>query len=188
MKPVPDVICICMGCDKPFPVRHCYRNRIKYCSSQCRSTRFVRRVFWTYYTVKDGCWNWIGIKDRRGYGRVKIKRKAVLAHRIAWKETFGPIPDGLCVCHKCDNPSCINPSHLFLGTKKDNSTDMVNKQRCNPPYGSRCWRSKLTESQVIEIRRKYNHTLAHQSVLASEYGVRPKAIAKILYRQRWKHI
>ena len=82
------------------------------------------------YEIEEGkCWNWQGSFQSRGYGQIMDNYKQVFVHRYSWKLSNGPIPDGLCILHKCDNTTCVNPDHLFLGTNKDNSIDMSNKGR-----------------------------------------------------------
>lgn len=80
----------------------------------------------------NGCWNWVAYKNTLGYGRLRVDGKKTLAHRASYAFFIGDIQDGMLVCHKCDNPSCVNPDHLFLGTNKDNHDDAVNKGRVNP--------------------------------------------------------
>lgn len=101
----------------------------------------------------DDCWEWTGGKDRDGYGRFfMIKGKSSLrASRLSWEYYFGPIPAGLQVLHKCDNPACVNPNHLFLGTQADNVHDMINKNRQINLRGSQHGNSVLTEENIDEI-------------------------------------
>lgn len=108
---------------------------------------------------------------------------------MAYELTYGPIPEGLCCCHKCDNTSCVNPSHLFLGTNQDNSSDMVSKDRTFKPKGEKHSQAKLTEEQVIEIRRLYaleNHMT--QEKIAILFGVNRATVEYIVNRKRWNHI
>lgn len=104
----------------------------------------------------NDCWEWMGALTYQGYGVYgKPKR---LAHRLSWEHYNGPIPDGMFVCHKCDNPPCVNPEHLFLGTQADNMRDMDSKGRRAKPYdrhGVKNPRARLTPDQVAEIRRLY---------------------------------
>ena len=122
--------------------------------------RFWQKVART----SSGCWNWSGKRLPRGYGQTSWSsceqprdKRCVYAHRAAWVLTFGAIPDGLCVCHHCDNPSCCNPDHLFLGTHKDNIADMDRKGRrvtVPNPKGNVTY-SKLGTTEVYEIRKLY---------------------------------
>lgn len=85
--------------------------------------------FWSKVQKTSGCWEWMARRDKDGYGQFRLKGKMRGAHKASWELTHGSIPDGLWVLHKCDNPSCVRPDHLFLGTAKDNTQDMVSKDR-----------------------------------------------------------
>ena len=141
------------------------------------------------YNESSGCWEWLGSK-RNGYGRMIIgsrtdgTRKSVSAHGISYELTYGEIPIGMEVCHKCDNPSCVNPSHLFLGTRQDNIDDRERKGRNNPPKGEKNAKAKLTEKDVLDIRKK---RAAGKSFgkLAKEYGVCKKTIQNAVSGKSW---
>ncbi len=107
-------------------------SRCCHCEQQ-RRLRPLTDVFWNQVEKgnHNGCWVWIGALDTLGYGHLTIKRKLRLAHRVSWELANGSIPDGLHVLHHCDNPPCVNPSHLFLGTHLDNMRDMIAKGRSN---------------------------------------------------------
>lgn len=89
----------------------------------------IERLFTHVDKQPNGCWVYLGYKNEWGYGRLRCNGKKVLAHRLVYKHYFGEIPKGKLVCHKCDNPVCLNPYHLYLGTNKDNLMDMANKNR-----------------------------------------------------------
>lgn len=91
--------------------------------------------FFKYIQETGGCWNWMSGRIPTGYGYLTLRGKNVYAHRLSWTIFFGPIPEGLCVLHRCDNPSCVRPDHLFLGTLSDNSIDMWRKGRHPIPVG-----------------------------------------------------
>ena len=131
--------------------------------------------------TESGCWLWQGPLDSGGYGRFLIK-KTKLAHRASWMIFIGQIPDGMCVCHKCDVPSCVNPNHLFLGTTNDNIQDMVNKDR--HARGERASAAKITEKQVLAIRSD-DRMLKE---IAKDYGLAPNTVCMIKKKQKWKHI
>ena len=135
---------------------------------------------------ENGCLEWQGWADRSGYGRININGKGVYAHRLAYELAIGPIGD-LKVLHKCDNPRCCNPEHLFLGTMRDNMQDMVKKGRHNTCSGSKHGRARLTEAQVLEMRSKAGQGASAKD-LASEYGVSRNQVYSILNRTRWTHI
>lgn len=139
---------------------------------------------------EDSCWNWIAAKDKNGYGnfRCHYKEKEQRSHRHAWVFTNGKIPESMCVLHKCDNPSCCNPKHLFIGTNLDNMLDKTRKGRNNAPVGERAGLTKLTEKQVLEMREMFASGLLTQRAIAKKFSVGYKAVNKIVHRQRWKHI
>ncbi len=132
----------------------------------------------------SGCMEWVGRTVELGYGRVSWKRKSYFAHRIAWTLHNGPIPRGLFVCHKCDNPPCCNPEHLFIGTPKDNQVDCISKGR--KPYvgGTRKSNARLTDDIVREIRA----SPSTQRELASKFGVTQSIIWLAKTGKTWKHV
>jgi len=113
-----------------------------------------------------------------GYGQFRTRqpRKHVLAHRYSWDLANGPIPDGMQVCHQCDNPSCVNPAHLFLGSNQDNVTDMVAKDRVQ--RGMRHHKAKLTDDQVEQIRVRLVRG-ERQRLIAADYGVTQSCVSMI---------
>ena len=133
-----------------------------------------------YRINKDtGCWQWRGPRAAFGYGRVRHNGKYIPAHRLVYQLYNGPIPEGMVVRHKCDNPPCVNPDHLELGTPLDNVKDWIERGRT--PTGRRNPSVKLTEEQVREIRRSD----AKGTDLAARYGVNPPTISKIRSGQLW---
>jgi len=132
---------------------------------------------------RDLCWLWKGSIKDTGYGNAFLNGRSFPAHQMAYLLGNGPIPKGMCVCHRCDVRACCNPDHLFLGTRADNSRDMVSKMR--QQVGEQRWSAKLTSSQVVEIRLS-SDVSAH--VLAARYGVSYSAIKDILCRKTWRHI
>jgi len=141
----------------------------------------------------NACWDWGGYLHIAGYGQFKCNRKTLLAHRFVWTIVFGEIPEGLCVCHKCDNKGCVNPNHLFLGTQKDNIQDMISKGRrgkCGTKKGSnvgeRHHNAKLTNEQVLEIvRLKGEHT---ERNLGYMFGVHSSTISMIHTGRNWSSL
>lgn len=119
----------------------------------------------------------------------KPHRKTWQAHRLAWTLLFGPIPEGLSVCHRCDNPPCVNPSHLWLGTALDNARDKVQKGRMRrgDSRGERNGHAKLTEDQVRVIRQRVKAGET-QTALAAEYGVHLITVSQLVRRLTWRHV
>lgn len=144
-----------------------------------RTGRNTRR-FWTLVETagEDDCWVWKERTDKDGYGIVydSEQRKSRRAHRVSYEMHYGPIPEGLLVCHKCDNPPCVNPSHLFLGTAKDNSDDMVRKGRSKVTRG--CFKSKLTDEIVLEICKRIDAGDTYDDI-SRDAGVSKPAISRI---------
>lgn len=147
----------------------------------------IKERFWEKVDIRgeDDCWNWMASKNKTGYGYFGIKGKNWKSNRAAWMLTNGDIPNGLSVCHHCDNPSCCNPVHLFLGTHTDNIRDGFNKNRYPKTHESRG--VKLTSNQVIEIRRLCEEGMRKRDI-AQMYGVCRGTIGKISRRELWIHI
>jgi len=145
--------------------------------------------FWERVDVRgeDECWPWVGSVVERGYGVLFIQGEdSVLAHRYSWTIHNGLIPDGLFVCHHCDNPPCVNPQHLFLGTNLDNIQDMVRKGRHT--IGERNARAKLTSDQVLRVRELYSSGKYTQEELADMFKVCVSNVYQIVTGKIWKHL
>jgi hypothetical protein len=140
----------------------------------------------------SGCWIWTGGLNKAGYGTVKIFNKPKLAHRVSYEIHVGNLPVKILVCHKCDNPPCVNPDHLFLGTHRDNAFDSMKKGRfsINKRRGSKSHLSRLTESQVIQIRNRYvkGSRKNGSAGIAKDFNVQPNTISKIVTRRTWNHL
>jgi hypothetical protein len=133
-----------------------------------------------------GCWIWTGCLFDNGYGVFRIGGKNKKAHRFSYELSKGVIPDGLVVCHRCDNKMCVNPDHLFLGTMQDNVTDMVTKGRKHYPKGELHGQAKLCASDVLHIRE--NARRGNHKIIAAQLGISPSYIGSILRRDKWAHI
>jgi len=130
--------------------------------------------------MPSGCIEWTGAKRALGYGVTCVDAQVVAAHRVSWEANRGPIPKGIWVLHRCDNPACINPEHLFLGTHQDNTDDKIAKGR--HPRGEQV--GKLKPDDIVEIR----NSSELQRVLAERYGVVVQTISRIKRRELWAHI
>jgi hypothetical protein len=142
-------------------------------SSLGRLNRYIKKT--------NSCWLWIGCKNKQGYGRFWLGRNEG-AHRASWLLFVGRIPKNMQVLHRCDNPGCVNPEHLFLGTQKDNVQDMIKKRRGS--IGEKHSRAKLSVADVLCIRK----CGASPKYLAGLFGVDAATIHNILARRIWRHI
>lgn len=144
--------------------------------------------FWAKVDIKldtDSCWEWQAGKTGFGYGQFKIRSyHKIDSHRVAWEMFYGEISDGLWVLHTCDNPACVNPNHLFLGTALDNARDRESKNRGNKK-GEHNSGHKLTQTQVEYIRSRYATGNILQRELATEMNVNPSAISRIVRNKQW---
>ena len=144
----------------------------------------------------DECWLWLAAMNYQGYGMFR-SGGYITAHRYSWSlYQDAPIPKGMFICHHCDNPSCVNPKHLFLGTRKDNTRDMWNKNRHPAPVignqsddvlGEKNPRSILKTKDVLVIRKLFTDGVS-QIELSALYNIKKPAIWKIVHNKNWKHI
>ena len=145
--------------------------------------------FWSKVDKSEDCWLWTAATDPNGYGRVRYNRENNKAHRVAWILTNGKIPIGLCVLHDCDNPPCVNPDHLYVGTMADNCRDRDEKGRgVAPPVhsGETHHFAKLTNEQIAEIRELHVTGEYTFTVLGQMYGVSLQSISNYINgRARW---
>jgi hypothetical protein len=146
--------------------------------------RFVDPIerFWLRVEKTESCWNWLGSTEKDGYGRLDIKYKHYRAHVFSWTLHNGPVPDGLFICHKCNNRRCVNPDHLYAGTPKENAIDTMRSGNCAVGEGN--GNSQLNETSVKAIlndERPYGK-------IAKDYGTTETTIYNIKNRKTWKHI
>lgn len=200
MDGIPYGYCHC-GCGKQTSVMtakgHVSKDKLgkpkKYCTGH-RGVKPLETRFWEKIKKSDGCWEWQGVVNEKGYGVInkgRVGEGNVLAHRLSWELHNGVIPEGegyhgICVLHKCDNPSCVNPDHLFLGTNQDNINDMVSKQRNR--RGENQPMSKLTDAEVKEIRKLRNTETITYDELGKKYGICGSTVYNIVNRYTWRHI
>lgn len=189
----------CETCGQAFSQNRASTRR--YCSRGCfnrRSLMSPEARFWANVQKTESCWVWTGPKGAGGeYGmlttgtRGKESYRRVLAHRLSWTLHFGEIPEGLVICHHCDNPPCVRPDHLFIGTQEDNVRDMWRKGRgrtgrhdafvhTRRVSGERHHRAQLTDSEVAKIRHEWDTGSRNQSALARRYGTTQATIWRIV--------
>lgn len=151
----------------------------------------------------SGCWHWTGTMNAYGYGMFSVGKRNYAAHRYAFQLANGIDPAGFCVCHRCDNPPCVNPAHLFLGTTQDNIADKLSKGRQRGPAagvehfsklrpegvkrGSQLPQARLSENDVRRIRELYSNGQTQTSI-AAEFGICASNVGKIVRGQGWGHV
>lgn len=200
---VVDSTCSVDGCERPSAVKtYCrfHYHRVYTGLPLIPETHAERttRKFWASVRKTNGCWIWTRTTCHFGYGSFyPFKQSHVRAHRYAYELAHGPIPDGLWVLHKCDNPPCVRPDHLYLGNAADNASDRVNRGRGTS--GSQCWpkhrkrgeelpASKVTEDIVRRIRAEHNPPLVTNQGLATRYGISKEQVWKIRKGRCWGHV
>jgi hypothetical protein len=143
-----------------------------------------------HYNLTEPCWEWIGADNgKQGYGHFMLNRKFIRAHRISYEYFNGPIPDKLMICHKCDNPSCVNPEHLYPGTSKDNQNDCVKSNRKQDVKGSKHGMATTDEDTIIEILSKvFYGQITNVSEIENRYKITRDVIYQITTRQSWTHV
>lgn len=146
--------------------------------------------FWKKVLKTSNCWIWQGAKDKNGYGQIRPNgsTEMVKAHRASFYLRWGIVDNSKLVCHSCDNPSCVNPDHLFLGSPKDNAVDRDTKGRKNSPRGSQLPHTKLTPADVRRIREEYALGSKTYKELGNEYGICPENVGLIVNRKNWKYV
>lgn len=181
----------CIHCQKAFTVtvKAIGRGEGKYCSRYCQYTHATVMVvdrFLGNVSISDPtkCWCWNAGYLPAGYGSFSFRNRTIGAHRMAWELTFGPIPKGLFVCHRCDNRACCNPHHMFLGTPADNTHDRDKKGRTRS--GDNHHNSKLTWEDVLSIRARYPGGGISAAKLGKEYGVCSTTIQNVIAGRVWK--
>lgn len=170
----------CKTCGQVFEVTKCRANTAKWCSRDCAGTNAFE--FWEHVAKSNNCWTWTAGTDKDGYGKFQGGR----AHRASYEMANGEIPDHLCVLHRCDNPPCVRPDHLFLGTNRENMDDKIRKGRQfrGEQLKGLC---KLSEHKVRQIRQLAKDGNTHQAI-ADQFGVDRTNIGFVVRRETWAHI
>lgn len=141
--------------------------------------------FWSKVQKSDDCWEWTAYKDSWGYGIFGYKGKTVRAHRHSYLAYFGPYNNELLVCHSCDNPACVRPDHLFLGTNQDNAQDAVQKNRT--AYGPRNHKTKLTEKEVLDIVNLWRQGVPRK-IISQRFNIDASVVTRIMSGQCWRRL
>lgn len=181
---------VCRHCEQPFSRVEESGRKPVFCSRTCfeNSQRAgAAQSFERQVRINGECVEWTGYVNALGYGRVRFNGRKWLTHRLAWVRAFGAIPDGFLVLHRCDNPPCVNPAHLFLGTHADNVADMIAKGRQVHPRGSDHPMAKLTECDVVAVRTRLKGGESRAAIAAS-LGVSTSLVGYIEKEKIWTHV
>jgi hypothetical protein len=188
------ITALCESCGVSFQYDR-WKSKGRFCSHACYANSIQPRNsiadrLWSKVDKSGECWTWTGFRDPNGYGRIMIREpqgnRPSLAHRVAWELVNGPIPEGMNLCHHCDNPPCVRPDHLFLGTDADNMADASRKGRTT--FGERGPAAKLTEQDAKDIRARYAAGGISQQTLAKEYGLAQATVSELIRRLTWTHL
>lgn len=154
--------------------------------SKWRNMSVAERLKSCVKVAPNGCWEWQKYRGPKGYGQINIDGRILSTHRLSYQTFVGPIPNELCVLHRCDNSSCINPDHLWLGTKLDNNRDMHTKGR--QAVGDDLPQASLSSEQVLSILNKNPRGWDEYREIAKRYEVSWQTIWRIVTRRNWKHL
>jgi hypothetical protein len=184
-------ICRCdCGIVKPVSGSSLREGGTTNCGCFLQRNKPVEQRFWKNVDkdTLNSCWKWVAGVSNTGYGSFGINNINYASHRVAWMLTNGDIPDGMCVCHKCDNRLCCNPDHLFLGTLNDNNQDMKQKGRNSAGRGEQSGNHKFTEKDILSMRNRYARGEVTQVNLAKEYSSTRQYINLIIHHKYWKSV
>lgn len=157
-------------------------------NSTLPAKRTTEERFWSHVNKTETCWLWTASTNDYGYGQFGVTpHRIVRAHRFSYELANGPIPAGMYVLHRCDNPPCIRPGHLFHGDARANAIDRASKKRGNPPKGQAQHLAKLTE-QGVQLIRTADRGELKVSELSQLLGVSTRTIYEVLWRKTWKHV
>lgn len=185
----PTIECAC-GCgeklkkySKEGKIRKCLRGH-KIATTTAKYFEAAKKRFWAKVDKrgKNECWEWLSVTSHDGYGRIWFHKRFMGAHRFSWMIHNNSEPGQLCVCHRCDNPICVNPNHLFLGTSTDNMQDRISKT------GWQKTSVKLSAEEVVDIRHRYEKETISSRKLGKEYGVSKTQILRIIKGSSRRHV
>jgi hypothetical protein len=175
-------LCIC-GKEKISRIDSLNNSITKDCGCK-RRINMLNRIFDKKHKKLDcGCWQWKGVCTSSGHGQIGSKG----AHRFSYERYKGNIPEGIYVCHHCDNPGCVNPDHLFLGTPLDNMQDMIKKGRDRKAKGETSGTHKLKEKDIKNIRKLSKEGKNYKEI-SEIFGIHRSTVGQIVRNERWKHL